>query len=218
MTKQCLCFLQDKGVKVVGVGCNTISTLIEEYQDAFPYKIISIVRAGSDAVIEQHPDKVILLSTVFTAKSGCYERYIQEECPGTQVIPQGSPWLARLVEDGDFDREKIEKELRETLGVSAKRHPDATSLILGCTHFPLVSNIIQALYPQFTNLINPAAVQAQQIKSYLETNQALNTKGPGSLKIYTTSDCKTYAKMATQVGLTTTGPVELAPAPHPLDT
>lgn len=217
MTRQCLRFLQQKQVKAVAIACNTISTLIEEYQDDFPFQIFSIVRSGSDDVISLRPPQVVLLSTVFTANSGCYQRYIRQECPETQVIAQGSPWLARLIEDGDFDRAKIEAELRETLGKAAEQYPDADTLILGCTHFPLVQDVIARLYPQFTRMINPAAVQARQMKEYLEQNHALRCGGEGKLWIYTTSDCDTYSRMAARVGLQRLESVELAAAPKPLE-
>lgn len=216
LTKQCLHFLQEKGVKAVAVGCNTISTLIDEYQTDFPFKIFSIVRAGSDALIQQHPSKVVMLSTMFTAQSGCYERYIHAECPDIEVVSQGSKWLARLIEDGDFNRDKIIEELKVSLGHVAELHPDADTLILGCTHFPLVKDIIIELYPQFTHFINPAAVQAQQIKEYLKNTDMLTNDGGGDLQVYTTSDCEVYTKMANSLGLRMTGPVKLAPAPATL--
>lgn len=218
LTKQCLSFLQKKEVKVVAVGCNTISTLIDEYQNDFPFKIFSIVRAGSDALIQQHPKKVIMLSTMFTAQSGCYERYIHAECPDIEVIPQGSKWLARLIEDGDFNKRKIAEELKASLGHAVELHPDVDTLILGCTHFPLVKDIIMELYPQFTHLINPAAVQAQQVKEYLEKSDLLSDNGTGDFQIYTTSDCAVYTRLANVVGLHMTAPVKLAPAPVTLRT
>ena len=108
----------------------------------------------------------------------------------------------------------IEKELQQTLGEAARSHPDADTLILGCTHFPLVADLIRQLYPQFTRMVNPAFVQAGQIKEYLEENHALRTGGEGSFHIYTTSDCETYSRMAEWVGLKKPELVELAPAPR----
>ena len=215
LVRQCLAFFEQKGVKFVAVGCNTISTLIDEYKDEFPFPISSIVRAGSDALVSLRPPKAILLSTVFTAKSGCYERYVLSDCPEMQIIPCGSKWLARLIEDGDFDREKIKKELHDSLDEAVSQHPDADTVIQGCTHFPLVADMIRELFPQFTNLINPAAVQAQQVKTWLEHSGLLNRNG-GNLNIYTTSDCQVYTRLAQLVGLRMTAPVELAPAPKTL--
>lgn len=215
LIRQCLRFFLEKEVKVVAVGCNTISTLIDEYQDDFPFKIISIVRAGSDTVIQQHPPKVILLSTVFTSKSGCYERYIHEAYPDIQVIPRGSKWLARLIEDGDFKLEKIKQEIHASLDDAVCQHPDADTLILGCTHFPLVKDVIQGLYPHIVNMINPASAQAQQVKEFLEQNGGLRKEGNGSFQIYTTSDCEVYAHMASVIGLKISAPVRLVPAPVP---
>ncbi|MEJ8728574.1 glutamate racemase [Flintibacter sp. HCN-6482] len=213
---QCLAFFQEKNVKVVAVGCNTISTLIDEYQDEFPFKIISIVRAGSDTVIKLHPKKIILFSTVFTAQSGCYEQYIHTACPDIQVIPRGSKWLARLIEDGDFDLNKIEHEIQNVLDDTIAQQPDIDSLILGCTHFPLVKDIIQDIYPNLKYLINPAVAQAMQVKEYLLQVNGLRKDGDGSIHIYTTSDCDVYTNMAKLLGLHVTSPVSLVPAPVPL--
>lgn len=209
LTRQMLTFLQSKGVKAVAIACNTISTLLEEYQSEFPFPIFSIVRAGSDDVIAAHPQKAVMLSTVFTAKSGCYEQYIRAQSPQTQVIAQGCPKLARLIEDGDFDLIKIEAELHETLGRAAAAHPDADMLVLGCTHFPLIADVIKRLYPQFTQMIDPAATLSRQIKAYLQKNNLLQAGGEGNFQVYTTSDCDVYRRIAISTGLKTPRSVEL---------
>lgn len=216
LTHQCLDFLKDKHVKVVAVACNTISTLIDKYQPDYEFRIFSIVQAGSTDVIKLGLRQVGILSTVFTANSGCYDRLIHQELPRTAVYPQGCPRLARIIEDGGFDQERIDAELRETLGHLAQAHPDLDSLILGCTHFPMVSENIRRLYPQFTRLINPAATQARLIKEYLERENALDSDGKGTFRVYTTSDCEFYRSMTDHVGLKTPANVELVPAPIPL--
>ena len=214
LTRQCLDFLKERKVKAVAVACNTISTLVEEYQGDYPFPIFSIVKAGSDDVIRQGLKRVGLLATVFTAKSGCYERLIHQADPAVEIYAQGCPMLARIIEDGTFDQERIRKELNQTLGTLSKQHPDLNALILGCTHYPLVADEIQRWYPQFTQLINPAATQAAQLKQFLEQNQGRNWEGTGRFQIYTTSDCQVYRNMARLVGLKEPAGVELVPAPR----
>lgn len=216
LTHQCLDFLKERNVKAVAVACNTISTLIDKYQPDYDFRIFSIVQAGSNDVVALNLKEVGVLSTVFTAKTGCYARLIHEKAPDTAVYAQGCPKLARIIEDGGFDQQRINTELKETLGQLAAAHPALDSLILGCTHYPMVSENIQTLYPQFTRLINPAATQAQAIADYLKAENALNADGEGSFRVYTTSDCEFYRNMTKHVGLKTPACVELVPAPTPL--
>lgn len=216
LSRQCLDFLKEHHVKAVAVACNTISTLIDRYQPDYDFRIFSIVQAGSDDVIRLGLRRVGLLSTIFTANSGCYDRLIHQALPQTKVYPQGCPRLARIIEDGGFDQDRIDTELGETLGCLAQAHPDLDSLILGCTHFPMVSENIRKLYPQFTRLINPAATQARLIKEYLESEDALNVAGEGYFRVYTTSDREFYRSMTERIGLKPPVSVELVQAPIPL--
>ena len=215
LTRQCLDFLQSRSVKIVAVACNTISTLIEKYRPFYDFEIVSIVQAGADDVIAANLPEVGILSTMFTAKTGQYARLINARSPQTRVYAQGCPWLARIIEDGDLDQTRINQELKNTLGVLATEHPTLDSLVLGCTHFPLVAGNIRKLYPQFTRLINPAASQARMVKECLERDNLLNPDGNGSLRICTTSDTAVYRRMATFVGLERVQSVELVPAPKP---
>ena len=213
LTRQCLRFLQGRGVKAVAVACNTISTLLEEYQEEFPFRIFSIVEAGSYDAVAMGLSEVGVLSTVFTAQSGCYERLIQKYAPETRVYAQGCPKLARIIEDGDFDCAAIDRELHETLGILAEEHPQLNALILGCTHFPMVRENIEKHYPQFTALINPAATQARLVKEYLAREHLLHPQGAGTLHICTTSDVEVYRDVAARNGLRVTD-IELVGAPE----
>lgn len=217
LTRQCLDFLKAKGVKAVAVACNTISTLIDRYQPDYDFRIFSIVKAGSDDAVAMGLKKVGILSTMFTAQSGCYDRLIHQGSPDMEVYPQGCPMLARIIEDGGFDQKRINEELKKTLGCLAAAHPELDTLILGCTHFPMIQENIQRLYPQFTRFINPAATQAQQIVEYLRENDGLNPNGGGTFRVYTTSDCQFYSDMTRHVGLKEPLSVELVPAPRPLN-
>lgn len=216
LVHQCLDFLEEKHVKVVAIACNTISTLIDKYQQDYKFKIFSIVQAGSADVIKLDVKEVGILSTVFTANTGCYDRLIHKGIPQIKVYSQGCPRLARIIEDGGFCQERINDELKNTLGILAKEHPELHNLVLGCTHFPMVSANIRKLYPQFTCLINPAATQVNLIKKYLEDTKMLNLTGQGTFRVFTTSDCKFYRDMTKHMGLKEPASVELISAPIPL--
>lgn len=213
LAKQNIEFLKKQGVKTVVIGCNTISTLIDKYQDNFDFKIFSIVQAGSDMVLDMGIEKVGVLATMFTIESGCYTRLIHARNPKVSVIGQGSVYLARILEDGDFNRERIDNELKLCIDQMLQKEPDLRTMVLGCTHFPMASENILRLYPQFTTLINPAEAQAKQVAEYLKAENAFNDQKKGTFKLYSTTNCETYLSAARRIGCNEPDVVELAPAP-----
>ena len=205
LVRQILDFMASKQVKAVGIACNTISTLIDEFTPHYDFPIFSIVQAGADEVVRRKPAKAGVLSTMFTAKTGAYARLIQAADPSIQVLSQGSVNLAALIESCKASDADIAAELHASLGQLAAAHPELDTLVLGCTHYPIARDIIAREYPQFTNIIDPAMGQVEQLRACLAANHALNENG-GSLKVFTSGDCAQYEALAAQLGMTLTGP------------
>ena len=216
LVRQCLDFLAGRGVKLVAVACNTISSLIDHYQQDYPFPILSIVQAGSDHVLKLGPREVGVYSTVFTARSGCYQRLIAAADPDIRVYAQGSGRLAALIEEGTAEGEELDRELDLSLGRLAEEHPELDTLVLGCTHFPIEQTRIQRRFPQFTRLIDPAWMQVRQVEARLAAAGGLNSQEAGSLRICTSGPCEKYAQLARRLGLELDGPVERVPPPVPL--
>ena len=213
LVRQCLDFLAGRGVKLVAVACNTISSLIERYRDEYPFPILSIVQAGSDQVLALRAEEVGVFSTVFTARSGCYQRLIARQAPQVRVHAQGSQRLAALIEGG-AGGELLDEELDASLGRLAALHPELDTLVLGCTHFPIEEERIRSRYPQFTRLIDPAWMQVWQVRDCLAEAGGLNRQtGEGALRICTSGDCEKYQSLARRLALRPTGGVERVPPP-----
>lgn len=172
--------LLEKNVKCVAIACNTISTISGRLCLAYPgLKIISIVEAASGRIGKLSLPSVGLYATNFTVASGMYEKLIHEINPGCSVYAAGASNLAGMIEHGASGKE-IEAEIKD--GVSRILAQDSTdSLILGCTHFPIVSEVFHRLYPRL-NLIDPAVYQAEAVRDYLGENGLLNISG-GSVEI-----------------------------------
>lgn len=204
MTRYMLKFMKEKNVKALLVACNTISCLIESYRgDMEGCTVLSVVEAGSYAVQERQLKKVGIISTCFTANSKCYPDLLAKIAPTTEVISHGCPDLANLVEryvgipEG---QELIENDLKLNLD-SLVNEEKVEQVVLGCTHYPLVSDTIHRLYPDLT-LIDPAVQMAYFLKSYLERNELANTNSElGNLDIFTTGSVPEYAMKANKVGL-----------------
>ncbi len=213
MTRYMLRFMEEKGVKALLVACNTISCLIDSYRDDMSCPVLSVVEAGADAVKELDLDKVGVISTCFTADSKCYPNLIAQRSPKTQVISHGCPNLANLVERNVGVPEAVElidNDLKNEL--EGLVHEDKiTHCVLGCTHYPLVAENINRLYPELT-LIDPAEQMAKTVQAYLEKNDLVNDSGkPGELNIYTTGSVEEYVMKSRKVGLDPVTSVQFYP-------
>ncbi len=215
IVEQILDFMTEQGVKAVGLACNTSSALIDRFADKYDFPIFSIVQAGADEVLRQGVKRVGVLSTVLTARTGSYPRLIQQGNPDVEVFSQGSVNLAALVESGTAGDAEIVAELQASLGQLAAAQPQLDTLVLGCTHYPIVRDVIARTYPQFTNIIDPAMGQVENMKACFAANNAINPNG-GRLQIYTSGDCGKFEAMAEQLGLKLTGPAAYKRVAQPL--
>lgn len=197
-------FMEQHQVKLLMVACNTISCVIDQCKDAVSCPTINAVQAGADAVSEMDVDKVGVISTVFTHNSRCYPKKIKESSPRKIVVLScGCSDLAQLVEHNLAHPEgmrDVEENLRLELDDMVLRDKIQVC-VLGCTHYPLVADSIEKLYPGLP-LVDPAVRMARDARDYLEGTGLVQDSGmPGSLTIYTTGDVEEYAQRAAQVGL-----------------
>ena len=202
MAQYMISFLEERGVKALLVACNTISCVLERCALSCP--AFNAVQAGADAVAGLEVDKVGVISTVFTHNSQIYPRRILARSPRKLVVLScGCPDLARLVEHslGSPDgMARVEENLRLELDGMVRRDK-IECCVLGCTHYPLVRESIQRLYPGLP-LIDPAEEMAAGLRDDLERRGLSAPAGRrGGLTIYTTGDVDEYALRARQVGL-----------------
>ena len=186
MTRYMLRFMEERGVKALLVACNTISCLIDRYRDDMSCPVLSVVEAGADAVSQMAVHKVGVISTCFTHSTRCY--------------------LAKLVEANVGDpkgQEIIEEDLKKNMDELVHKHK-IDCCVLGCTHYPLVSENINHLYPELP-LVDPAVQMAKTIGAYMEEKGLVNDQpGQGTLDIYTTASVEEYREKAAKVGLKVT--------------
>lgn len=213
LTRYMLRFMRDHEVKGLLVACNTISCLIDQYRDEMDCPVFSVVQAGADAVAQLPYQKIGVVSTCFTAESGCYPRLIEQVAPGRQIISHGCPNLANLVEQnvGNPDAQPlIDGDLTENLEPLVSRE-QIQCCVLGCTHYPLVEENIRRLYPDLV-LVDPAERMAEGLKAYLSQSDLMNEQTEtGRLDIFTTGSLEEYIKKANKVGLNPINSVQFYP-------
>lgn len=199
LSKNMLQFLGDNGAKVTAIACNTISTLVEQLAPCFSYEILGIVSPAADAIVRDGLTEVGLIATEFTAKSGNYEKLIHAQNPSVEVVAQGSPLLAGLVDRGDFNQAEIDAEITTQIDKILARRK-VNHVILGCTHYPIVEENFARCYPGIT-FINPALEQALAVKQFLAAEDAFSPKERGTFTICTSGDPQVYINVAKRLGL-----------------
>ena len=173
LSSHMLQFLGDNGVKCTAIACNTISTMADRLRPCFDYKIVSIVEEAAKYVLREHLKSVGLIATEFTVASGKYAELIHEGDPECKVVGKGSPLLAALVDRGDFNQHDINTEIRTQVDNILAREK-VENLILGCTHYPFLSDVLHEVAGPGVELIDPAPAVVRQLERRLAANDALS--------------------------------------------
>ncbi|AZT89884.1 glutamate racemase [Caldicellulosiruptor changbaiensis] len=167
-------FLLSKNVKIVVVACNTASAYAYEFlKSQFDIPIIAVIEPGARAaVMATRNKKVGVIGTEGTIASGSFEKKILEYDPNISVFSKPCPLFVPLVEEGWIDKEVTYLVAKEYLEEFKEKGID--TLVLGCTHYPFLQNVIKKILPEVT-LINPALETAKQTYDVLKQNDMLNT-------------------------------------------
>jgi len=167
-------WLLDRGAKVIVVACNTSSAWASDLlKKQFPNVPIfeMITPAVKDAVKKTKNKKVGIIGTPGTIKSGVYKEKLFELDGGLKFFSQSCPLLVPLVEEGWID-DKITKEImKKYLGPLKKENTD--SLVLACTHYPLLKDIISKTIGKSVKIINPAESLVKEIKSFFSNHPVI---------------------------------------------
>ena len=173
-SRQIVRFLQNQEVKAIVVACNTASAYaLEELEAETDLPMIGVVTPGAVAATHATKNgKIGVIGTQGTVCSGIYARYIKEIDSTAEVIGKACPLFVPLVEEGlwqDPVTDEIAKRyLTELIDIGID------TLILGCTHYPLIRSTIGRIMGEEVTLVNPAYETARELKQMLEKENLLN--------------------------------------------
>ncbi len=188
-------FLLERGVKAVVVACNTASSLaLNELTRYFDIPIIDVVKPGAIAAVRRTSGHVGIIGTKATIASGSYERAIREQNPTVTISTQACPMFVPLVEEGMIEGQIAEAMVDHYLEKLIAGGVD--TLILGCTHYPLLGPMIRRRFPSLV-LINSGAEAAAMAEAVLTDRQLLNrSEASGSRTYYVTDLSSTTERVA----------------------
>lgn len=197
-SRQIIRFLQTENVKAIVIACNTASALaLDEMQQEFDLPILGVVKPGAKVAVETTANKRIgLIGTEANIRSGVYTRYIKSLDDEAKVFEKACPLFVPLVEEGwlhdDITLRVASRYLEEL------KEKDIDTLIMGCTHYPLIRSTIRKVMGDKVNLVNPAYETAIELKNLLERDNLANkcdVDSPSSMYRFYVSDAEEKFKL-----------------------
>jgi glutamate racemase len=164
-------FLLDEGVKAIVVACNTATAhALSRLRDELPVPVLGVIQPGARAAVAAtRSGHIGVIGTVGTIRSGAYERAIRELEPDLVITARPCPLFVPLVEEGYTDRPAARLIARDYL--EPLREARIDSLVLGCTHYPLLKPLLADVLGPEVRLIDSAGETAA------ETARLLQSKG-----------------------------------------
>ncbi len=175
-------------VKMVVVACNTASSLaLDVLKKECPVPIVGVIDPGAQkAALSTKSKKVGIIATQSTVKSGKYARRLKDFDPKVHVISQPCPLFVPLVEEGWFEHDITRRVAHEYLDALKSQNID--TLILGCTHYPLLKKTISRVMGPKVTLIDSAREVAMEVKTTLQGQNILNPDKKAPRYLYLVSD------------------------------
>lgn len=185
-TEQTMRFLLKQEVKAIIIACNTISAVAKDtvLQLAGNIPVIDVITAGTKACATLF-QRIGIIATPATINSQAYPRAIHQIDPEAQVYAQACALFVPMVEEGFINHPALELVAREYLQHITKKNIEC--IVLGCTHYPLISQTIAKVIGPKIKIIDPAITACEELKNILQTNNMLNTNNEdGTYKFYVT--------------------------------
>jgi glutamate racemase len=160
-------FLEQRGIKLLVVACNTASALaLPAIRNAVNVEVVGVIEPGARAAVRvSKGGRIGVVATEATVKSGAYERAITEYEPSSKVMTRSCPLFVSLAEEGWADTDvacAIAKEYLHEL-----RAAEVDTLVLGCTHYPILRRVIQDEIGVSVSLIDSGQAAAAEVEQLL---------------------------------------------------
>jgi glutamate racemase len=182
-------FLRSFGVKMVVVACNTASSLaLEALKSRFDIPIVGVIEPGARAALEKTKSgRIGVIGTKATIGSGAYETCLKRLDPHVKVFSSACPLFVPLVEEGWLEGDVVSRVVRTYL--DGLRSFKIDTLILGCTHYPLLAKIIQQTMGPKVRLVNSAEETAREARKLLRRRKMdAGARRQGDVRFYVSDE------------------------------
>lgn len=201
-TREALRWLGARNCKLIVLACNTATAVaLETVRDESRVPIIGVVRPGAAAAISASARRSIgVLATTATVRSGAYERALRDLDPLVDVVQQACPGLVPLVEAGKSASPEAEAAVRgyvqPLLTEGGVVSPVVDTLLLGCTHYPLLRPVIERVAGAGVRVVDSATTTALAVREVLASHRLLRTGGAGEHRVFATGPLERFREIA----------------------
>ncbi|MDD5765948.1 MAG: glutamate racemase [Candidatus Marinimicrobia bacterium] len=168
-------FLQEKGVKMIVVACNTASSVaLDVLKESTNLPVVGVIEPGARAALGVTVGRRVgVIGTTATISTGKYAEILKRIAPDIIVESAACPLFVPLVEEGWTDSPVTEQVARIYLKPLIEKRID--TLILGCTHYPLIKNILQKVVDSDVRIVDTSVETAVDVENILKEKDMLNT-------------------------------------------
>jgi glutamate racemase len=161
-------FLMNKNVKVIVVACNTASsTALKDLRQNFHVPVIGVIEPGAKAAVRETKNRRIgVIGTRATISNKAYSSEIKKLNPGIEVFEKACPLFVPLAEEG-WIKHKAAYDIAEEY-LKELRELKIDTLVLGCTHYPILADVIQEVIGKDVKLIDSGVASAEVVKNELD--------------------------------------------------
>jgi glutamate racemase len=180
-------FLVEKGVKIVVVACNTSTAIaLRPLKDSLSVPVVGVIEPGVRKAIETTKNKKVgVIGTEATIQSGAYT--------AVEVYSRAGPLFVPLVEEGWTDNAVVEMTVQVYL--SSLKQSGIDTLILGCTHYPLLKKAIRKFMGSAVRLVDSAEETAEEVESLLKKGTLAKKSGKGIHSFFVTDAPDRFIKV-----------------------
>jgi glutamate racemase len=177
-SREITAYLQNEGVKAIVVACNTATAhALPLLRAELSLPVIGVVEPGARAAVEaSRSGNIGVIGTAGTIASGAYERALRSLSPAARIFARACPLFVPLVEEGWLDGDATRLIAREYL--APVRAEGVDTLVLGCTHYPLLKPLLAEVMGGGVNLIDSAHETAAETGRVLDREGLRATSAP----------------------------------------
>lgn len=176
-SRQIIRFLQTENVKAIVIACNTASAFaLKEIQAEMEIPVFGVIEPGAKVAAQVTKNKRVgVIGTLGTIDSGIHKQYLKSLDPEILVFGKACPLFVPLVEEG-WMKDPITVEIAKRY-LDELQQQNIDTLILGCTHYPLLRSTLRGILGDEVTLVNPAYETALELRTILGEKELLNTGG-----------------------------------------
>jgi glutamate racemase len=194
-------WLLAQDVKLLVLACNTATArALDLVRERSSVPVVGVVRPGAvAAAAATRTGSVAVIATAGTVESGAYPAAIAEAAGGTRVAQLACPELVPMVEAGILDGRRAETVLRAYLDPLLAATPGIDTLLLGCTHYPLLQPVIEDIVGERVAVVDSAFTTALVVEDLLDALGVRASSSPARHRVATTGEVDAFVRVASRL-------------------